>query len=66
MKKLIRFLSSPGFWIILYFVVVIGLPTYFFAKPVKKMVIKTFIFKQDPQADKKIYLHEKTPIKKKV
>jgi len=59
-------LSSPGLWIILYFFVVIGLPIYFFAKPVKKIVIKTLILKQDPQADKKIYLHEKTPIKKKV
>jgi len=59
-------LSSPGLWIILYFFVVIGLPIYFFAKPVKKIVIKTFIFKQDTQADKKIYLYDKKPTKKKV
>ena len=68
MKKLIKFLSNSRLCfvlcVVLYFVVVIGLPVWFLAKPVKKILVK--LREQKIEKLLQIKNDESKPIKKKV
>jgi len=68
MKKLTKFLSSSRLYfvlsVVLYFVVVVGLPVWFLAKPAKKLFLRMTTIRAENLEQIKISPKENTSKKK--